>query len=210
MTLGIAIPTYVKHVCYLDPLLANITTSTLRPDKISVSCSSMPFDMVLKVTYNSVPVLLQYTKESLNPAQNRNRAAAVLDTDILSFIDGDDLMHPRRLEYIQFVFSNHPSIDVVYHSYSRGLDYPHTFESIDQPTLLLNVIEPNPDAWGVRVSTSPLHHAHVSMRRSIFETFKFDESSDHAFREDSVYAKKLLEHGIRPAYIENPLSHYIK
>ena len=170
----------------------------------------MPFDMILKVTYNSVPVLFQYTKETLNPSQNRNRAASVLDTDIISFMDGDDLMHPRRLEYIHSVFADHPSVDVVYHSYSRGLDYPHTFEPIEHMNLLFDVIEPNPDAWGVRVTTSPLHHAHVSMRRSLFERFKFDESSEHAFREDSVYARTLLEHGVKPAYIENPLSHYIK
>jgi hypothetical protein len=218
LTFGVAIPTYVKHAGFLQSLLENITSSTVKPDMISVSCSSMSMNRTVEVVVNSVPVIIQYTTEVLNPSQNRNKAASALDTDIISFLDGDDLMHPQRIEYVKQVFVDHPDIDVVYHSFeSKSLlsrDAP--FGPMSFPDLRINQLIVNPGALGILVHTTEqsypyhIHHAHVTVRQRTFKVFKFDETPQYKYCEDSLYATTLISHDVQNGYLYNPLSRYIK
>ena len=178
MSLGVAIPTYIKHVSFLQPLLDNITTSTVKPDTISVSCSSVHVNKDVEFEVNSVPVIVQYSTETLNPSQNRNKAASRLNTDLISFIDGDDLMHPRRLEFVKNVFLDHPEVEAVYHGYDHKdlsqKDVP--FEVVETPHLFLNQVVANPNFVGISLGDYHIHHAHVTLRKSVFDRFQFDEN----------------------------------
>lgn len=214
MRIGVAIPTYVKHVGLLQSLLDNIASSTIKPHAIAVSCSSVQINKQVQFTVNSVPVVIRYTTATLNPSENRNRAASMLDTDLISFIDGDDLMHPQRLEYVRNVFLNNPIVGAVYHSY----DYVPLAQR-DLPLLTHGApdITPNrllqiPDGNGIVVDnepSSPIHYAHVTVRSSVFRSMKFDESPRHKYREDSLYASTLVSNQIVLAYLRNRLSRYI-
>ena len=209
MTFGVAIPTYVKHVQYLQNLLENIAKSTVKPDKISVSCSSVNVDRTVEFDVYSVPVVIQYTRAVLNPSQNRNKAAQMLTTDFISFIDGDDLAHPSRIEYIQNAFTESPSLDAIYHGYEIA-ERDKPFQALDVPDLIQNQTIPNPDVLGIRVGTYNIHHAHLTVRRSVFDKFKFDERPEMKYREDSAYAHGLATRGVNIGYLANPLTHYIR
>lgn len=52
----------------------------------------------------------------MNTATNRNIAAKMLDTDIISYIDADDQMHFQRLEIIEKAFVEN-DIDLFLHNY---------------------------------------------------------------------------------------------
>ena len=212
MSIGVAIPTYVKHLPLLQSLLENIANSTVKPERISVSCSSMNEDKKLEGLINAIPVTIQYTTRVLNPSQNRNRAASILTTDLISFIDGDDLMHPMRLKCVRDVFLKHPSVGAAYHGYEY-LEFSQRnepFPVLGIPTVVVDRAVPNPNGVGIDIESHPLHHAHVTVRRGVFSVFRFDESPRYNRVEDSVYANVLVSHGIPTALVVDPLSRYIK
>lgn len=210
--IGVAIPCYEKHWKLLPALLDNISKSTLRPDHIAVSCSSWTHNNRTDTIYDGIPVSVQYSTKRLNQAANRNIAAGILRTQLISFIDADDLMHPSRLEYIMRAFQEGP-YHAIYHSYSHEpiSAYTTPFEPAEPYTLVSEPIILNPNTIGILVGKTghPIHHAHVTVRRDVFNRFKFDERWDVYRMEDSLYGKTLVERGVSIGYLANKLTRYI-
>lgn len=215
MTFGIAIPTYKNHLGFLVRLLDSIENSTEKPDVVSVSISSVNL-FELEKEY-SFKLILTITSEYKNPSQNRNIAASKLNTDIISFIDGDDISQKKRVEFIKTVFKNEPTVMAVVHNF----EYTNTgnleginnsdFE-LDYDVDFLNTIN--------QETLFPLHNnvggdynyqnAHVSVRKEIFEKFKYDEDENKKYYEDSLYNRILVKNNILITRIKNKLSYYIK
>jgi hypothetical protein len=210
--IGVAIPCYEKHFNLLPSLIENISKSTVRPDKIAVSCSSWTHDRRTDTTYDGIPVSIQYSKKVLNQATNRNIAGSMLNTLLISFIDADDLMHPSRLEYVIRAFKEGP-YHAIYHSYAHApiTSYSDPFEPVGEYDLVSEHIISNPNTAGLLVENTahPIHHAHVTVRRDVFNRFKFDERWDVYRIEDSLYGKTLAENGISLGYLANKLTRYI-
>ena len=210
--IGVAIPCYINHFHLLEPLIENISKSTLRPDHIAISCSSYSHDNRTDTVYDGIPVSIQYSTKQLNQATNRNIAGKMLQTQLISFIDADDLMHPLRLEYIVRAFRNGP-YHAIYHSYAPApitADFD-PFESVGEYDLVSEPMISNPNAIGVLVGNTshPVHHAHVTVRRDVFNRFKFDERWEAYRTEDSLYGKTLAESGVSLGYLANKLTRYI-
>jgi glycosyltransferase involved in cell wall biosynthesis len=215
MSLGVAIPTYSKHYPFLQSLLENIASSTVKPDMISVSCSSMIQNDEVHTNVRGVPVVISYSMRSFNPSQNRNRAISKLSTDFVSLIDGDDLMHPQRIEYVKNTLLQNPEIAGVYHSYKHSLlaNRNDPFELLNPPMFLTDV-QLSPSGLGLYVpngsgGTYDLHHAHGTFRRSILQQFPFDERPEYKYAEDSVHATVLGRNGVKLGYLANPLTRYM-
>ena len=155
--------------------------------------------------YKSIPVTVIYTPYELNASQNRNIAAKRLSTEYISFFDVDDRMHPKRLEYVLEALKVY---EAVYHSYTPVHTHVAKFQEYSAP-ILLEGVRTDPSIWGVKVDGYLLHHAHVSVRKSIFDKFQFDESPEHYRREDSVYGRTLHDSGVRIGFLTNKLSNYL-
>ena len=99
MKLGVAIPCFINHIeqCYV--LLESINQQTRIPDQVVVSCSSSKETDFIKREYK-FPLIVITTEDKQIAAQNRNAAAKLLDTDIIAFMDADDIMHPQRIEIL--------------------------------------------------------------------------------------------------------------
>ena len=54
------------------------------------------------------------------------------------------------------------------------------------------------------------HHAHISIRKELFERFRYNEDENFKYREDSLYTKTLLENGFYISVISNKMSQYNK
>jgi hypothetical protein len=215
MTLGIAIPTYSGHLQYLSELLDTIQKSTILPKKVSVSCSSQTEDIILEKNYD-FELILNVTSEYKNPAQNRNIAAGYLDTDIISFIDGDDLPHFQKNEYILQSFENSQVLAVLHNYYqSNVINHGFLFSKYEELSLTVNYIDtvfPN-GFTGPEVNLNYdwwIHNSHISVRKEIFEKIKYDENSEYLYREDTIYVKELVLQGYNISYISNKLCQYIK
>lgn len=214
MTFGVAIPTYSKHVFLLPKLLEILNNSTVIPDKVSISCSSFSENLNFENDYK-FELLIDVTNDFRNPSQNRNIAGKQLDTDIISFIDGDDLPHFQRNEFIIDAFKNENVVALMHNYYQSPIvDERFIYTKYENPNLIVDYIDtvfPN----GFTGSKNPnpefaQHHAHISLRKSIFDILKYDENQDFIYREDTIYVKELVNNGNKISYIPNKLSQYIK
>ena len=213
--IGVAIPCYSGHAHLLNSLLENIYNSTVKPAQIAVSCSSWNKDEEQAGLYKDIPIKIKYSKRQINQAENRNIAAGLLDTELISFIDADDLMHPQRIEYIIKAFQQ-SSFDVIYHNFDgQGDDhYNDPFSEVGplnisdkafvvDPTNNLRIVLEDQENGVV------YHNAHVTVKRKIMKRFKFDENWEVYRSEDSLFTRMLVENKVRCGYIDNKLSRYI-
>lgn len=213
--IGVAIPCYSAHAHFINPLLENIYTSTIKPAQVALSCSSWDKDEIVTGFYKDIPIKIKYSKIVINQAENRNIAAGMLNTELISFIDADDLMHPQRLEYIIKAFQQ-SSYDVIYHNFEGKIDdhYNDPFEPLD-PLHISDkafVIDPN-HSLGLLLpgleNGLNLHNAHVTVKQKIMKRFKFDENWEAYRSEDSLFARMLVENRVSCGYVNNKLSRYM-
>ena len=121
-TIGVAVPCYHGHVNILKNLLDSIEKQTRKPDMVVVSCSGVNDTPYYQEQY-SFPLKIIANPNKMNTATNRNIAAKMLDTDIISYIDADDQMHFQRLEIIEKAFVEN-DIDLFLHNYVDGFNKP--------------------------------------------------------------------------------------
>lgn len=125
MKIALVIPTYKQHYIYLNRLCSNIAEQTRLPDLVIIRASSCDeggkriLEEVLGAKW-PYPLQILDSPEKQYQAQNRNEGADAVppEFDIISFFDSDDLMHPRRLEFIETVFEQ--GAEAVFHDCSHG------------------------------------------------------------------------------------------
>lgn len=211
MTIGIAIPTYIGHLHLLDRLLDSIAKSTVLPSQVCVSMSECGREITKDYPFELI-VLCTPLKQ--NVAQNTNQALNMLSTDIVSVIGGDDMTHPQRNEFILRAFEN-DKIDVVVHNFlqTEQVDQKFLDSRYGLMELYVNYIDtlfPN-----IPYPTSAIEHldfanGFVSFRRGIFQRFKYDESPEAEYIEDSLFNRRLVESGYKISYIRQKLVLYLK
>lgn len=213
-TVVVIVPCYEPHFKFIPTLLQNIANSTRKPDRIAISCSSWLCDTTLRIVVDTIPVDIYFHSRAMNAAENRNHAARLATEHILTFFDSDDLMYPERIEYVCETLGR--GADVALHAYSRSQTYDPNYQFPSAGGLKVSsssiVIDPNPWSLGIACDPPtgfPHHHAHLTIRRSVFLDFQFDESSEKERIEDSVYAREVVGcQRYKCVFIENTLSHY--
>jgi glycosyltransferase involved in cell wall biosynthesis len=210
MRIGVAIPCYKYHIPALKRCLDSIERQTYKPDEVIVSCSSsMPTDIP---TYNySFPLRIITRPERRNAAENRNAAADALTTDIVSFFDCDDEMHPQRIEYIVQAFEK-TDCGIVLHNFFENDEVKQPFLMNEQLIYVSQKLYPT--SWCGMLENEPnarIHHSQVSVSKEIVKQVRFKEDVYHERREDSIFCVDVLRlPGIRSIYIRNALSNYFK
>lgn len=210
ITIGVAIPCYQPHHHLLYRLFDSISAQTRKPEKIVVSCSSWNTDTRKDHVYNGIPIIIVYAKRRIVQAENRNIAASLLGTDLVSFIDADDLMHPRRLEYIVKGVQE-TGCDAIVHNYQYvNQSVPVSFEDENEIELSKYRIIKNPHHNGcMSEGNIAFHHAHITVTRDVFAKFQYPIEQAYYRIEDSVYVATLVANGIDIRHIVNKLSQYM-
>jgi glycosyltransferase involved in cell wall biosynthesis len=210
LTIGVAIPCYKGHIEVLRYLLDSIEAQTRKPDKVVVSCSSSETNDIPSSYFEySFPLTIFTCSEKRNVSQNRNFAMSKLETDIVSFIDADDMMHPQRLEVVEQCFLQN-NVQILLHFYEMGLRRPfkmyHNFP-IEYNKLFVcpwrsiqHINYPRADI---------IHNGQSSVRRSILNRVQFQEGPEFIGREDTFFVGDvLLIYPNQNAYCSLPLSKY--
>jgi len=216
MRIGVCIPTYKNHLPFLERCLDSIQDQTVQPSIVSISASSITEPLVLKP--RPFPVKLLVTPNQQFAAENRNKAATeILDeTDILSFIDGDDEMLPCRLEYVLRAFEE-TKADFVLHSFV-DLKAPYQIRPVNHSPYrcLLNpfTVDMRPYAGLELPSTLPgMTNGHLSVTSKTFRQQSYDVHlpilPGYSYNwEDTEYNRRLFVSGFIGAYIPCHLSLY--
>jgi hypothetical protein len=207
-TIGVAIPCYNKHIPKLLELLDSIDAQSRKPDIVSISCSSTKQEEFPKLREYGFGVLVFTTPERKNAGQNRNIAARRLNTDLISFFDADDHMHPQRIEGLMIAFTE--PCDIALHSYLMDKETENPYENINTFSIIRNKLSQCYSGCITLDNKSRIHHSQVTVRREIFEKSPFSEEKEHEVKEDCVFCYRVFSlPGIQSAYIADPLSKYI-
>jgi glycosyltransferase involved in cell wall biosynthesis len=210
MRIGVAIPCYKYHIPVLKRCLDSIEQQTRKPDEVVVVCSSsMPTDIP---TYSySFPLRVIPRPERRNAAENRNIAVAQLTTELVTFFDCDDEMHPQRIDYIAKAFAQ-TDCSIVLHNFFENDEVNLPFCMSEQPVFLYDKLYATP--WCAMLENEPyarIHHSQVSVKKDILHQVKFREELHYERREDSAFCADVLRiPGIHTIYIRNALSNYYK
>lgn len=205
-SIGVVVSCYKPHLDKLRRLLDSIAAQTRLPDEVIVSNSSTADE--------DVPVFPQYTfpfrfinfEVRKNAAMNRNTAARFIRSDILCFIDADDIMHPQRLEAVEAAF--HGGAEFVMHDYLPKSALNTEFPFYNSFDIEYNCLRPAPSGCVIHVANKPIHHSLSSVLRRHFEKVQFQEGPDYERREDAVFCNGIVRLGVPTACIHNKLAKY--
>ena len=197
LTIGVVIPCYKPHIGVLKRLLDSIEAQSRKPDMVVVSCSSsQEEDMPYKSSDYSYPLKIFTHSEKRNTAQNKNYGSRIVGTDIISYFDADDIMHPQRIEVIFNVFMKNSNLKLLLHSLKLNppdFNYP-TYEVENIP------VELDPFFichWGAvnlkHESYRAIHNGHNAIRKDIFNEVQYIESDDGLGREDTIFNRVLIQ-----------------
>ena len=202
MRIGVAIPCYKYHISILKRCLDSIEAQTRKPDEVVVSCSSCTDTDIPSYSY-SFPLRIITRPTRHNAAENRNYAAGHLTTDIISFFDCDDVMHPQRIELVLGCFP----CDIVLHAFVQKVEHTKLYPSI---TRIRNILRQGYYCAVVGDDYSILpRHAHVSVRRRVLDRVRYTETVEWERREDSYFCWQVLAiPEYKNVFIMDPLSSY--
>ena len=243
MKIALVIPTYKPHYIYLESLCKNAAEQTRRPDLVIIRASSCddqskPLLEALHKTAWPFPLLVLETAAQQCQAQNRNEGADAVpaDFDVISFFDSDDLMHPRRLEFLERVFNE--GAEAVLHSQQHHLLWDsftapphHVWDSIllqkesavqagnqivsCSEWLKASFFRPigkeiiffRPIPMDKELQESLIMpYGHVSVTRKLFQGIRFDQ--DALGYEDAKFLSEIVAQRYRTASICAKLSFY--
>jgi glycosyltransferase involved in cell wall biosynthesis len=211
-SIGVAIPCYKFHIPSLKRCLDSIEAQTVKPKEVVVACSSSKSSDIPFSSYNySFTLRILPRPERRNAAENRNYAASFLTTDILSFFDADDEMHPQRLEAIQQAFHQNPSLDIVLHSFLEKDENKQSFETHATFNLQPQSLQKAPSGCAIYKpnSNARIHHSQVTVSRFAYGRIQFKEDPGNERREDAIFCGDILGmEGCQNVYIATPLSKY--
>jgi hypothetical protein len=205
--------TDISDTSLIPRVLQSIAEQSCLPSRVILAVSGVNDQQAAELLeglpdYNeSFPVQTLATEKRQNAGLNRNRCARAADTEVVSFFDVDDIMHPRRLEMLSFAFGNyHPK--AVVHAYEetpkymcntrappfKSLKFGNTFQIFDG--IGIYDLSMTPDADRKNSLRTPnaqgLNHAgHISVLRSVFSEV---QQSNLARGQDAKFARDILRH----------------
>ena len=194
MKIAVCIPCHSHYVQYIDRVLKSIVNQTRRPDLVVFSLSEVQSDVERDLIPN-LPFRAEVyiTDKIKNISENRNICAKNLpkDIDVVSFFDIDDYMHPRRLEFVEKAFTE-GFADVFIHGYEK-IDYvqkPDEYweKMAKEREVVYNSVEQDELIGAV---------GHLSVLKSLFDSFNFLETNDLKFSSDLEYVKETRKRGLK-------------
>lgn len=195
-TIGVVIPCYKPHIGLLKRLLDSIEAQTKKPDMVIISCSSSEeSDIPYSVKDFSFPLQIYTHKDKRNTAQNKNFGASLIETDIISFFDADDIMHPQRIEIIHSCFVKNLDLKLLLHSFKLNPENSD-FIMYDTNSIVCEIDPFFVCQWGAvnlkYGNERSRHNGHSSISKELFMTNKFIESEYGLGREDTLFNTEII------------------
>ena len=172
--------------------------------EVVISFTNSSYSQALRLRTSSlerlgpVPVRVVRSSQVKVQGESRNNAALISTAELISFIDADDRMHPERLEVIQRAFKDNANLTMLLHGFvedsnDNGWESESMLSTESYAVAGKEEIceserrsrhQPNLDLL--------VHHAHVTLRREMFNVFKYDESKASHRIEDSLFIREVV------------------
>ena len=225
--ISVIIPCIPRDIKYLNRLLISIKNQTVLPYEVIICISEIDIlqskEIYEKLKIHQLPLKIVNSVEKKNSSQNRNIGIKNANGNILTFMDADDVMHPKRIFYINKYFREYNPY-IFLHSYLKGLNIenisinekPAISDGIYVWDLLMKNngrivnIEDGYAKWGILARA---HHGHITIRKEVADKIKFREEDQFKKGQDSIFIRDIINHYGRNKntllFVDIPLSGYI-
>lgn len=206
-TICVGVPCYKPHLSKLKNLLDSLEVQTRKPDEVIVSTSSTLPDEIPTLPRYSFPIIYIIDAKQRKAAENRNNCLRLMRSDIISFVDADDICHKQRLEFIERAVLN--GAQFVLHGFSTvlaNLDITYKPENVIQ----MDVLQRAPSGCAVHKYNQYLSiaHGHCSATKELVKKIEFGETPYYDRREDALYCWESLGRATKNAYLNMYASYY--
>lgn len=200
--------------CYLIPsLLEMLAFQSMAPHEIILyvsGVSKLELPKQLMIGSQTIPVYTIYSSKRTMQSIARNICSKIASGDIIIFFDVDDEPHPQKIEITHFLFNTY-NVDFVLHSYiSSHIRKRPEFSLVD-----IHLIETKTNLTLDNHSTNlicdnmPIHHAHIAVKKIVFDTVSFNEEPQFYRKEDGKFCQDLLQNHYKGIYCPKSLVRYI-
>ena len=121
-----------------------------------------------------------------------------MNTDLISFMDADDIMHPQRIEALQ-----KEDADLILHGFIS--DDSYIFETHSKIVFEYDKLKIK-DGSVIHPENIQFACAHVTVSSRVLQTIKFEESKESELSADTKFCINAINSGFRCAFIPNVLS----
>lgn len=210
MKISLCITCCHKDINLLDNLLQIFRQQTSSPFEIIIYSSgilniSLPSKIVVANT--EVPLFSINSTKLTMQSIARNVCSSVASGDILMFFDVDDFPHCQKIEITKHVFQKH-NCDFFVHSYSNKIPLDLNKKINIDSIVLKNNLTIAANNINIECENFDLHHAHISVKKKVFDNVRFNENILAYRMEDSLFCKNLLESKYNGLYTPEKLVQY--
>lgn len=214
-SLTLCITCYDGDAHLLSGLLHKLKAQTVAPDEILVSYSGIAQKGWApdKITINSKSVKVNLVGRPERHAQGsaRNLGAQHSKSNYIMFFDVDDIPHDRKIELCKKHLKNY---DFLLHGYMKGSrfsqnDWDEVSHIIECPEI--TNISINPTCTNISaVGSKGLTHGHITVKKEIFNSIKYQESTIRQDGEDGKFCQSLVKAGYNGVVLNTPLIIYVQ
>lgn len=191
MKISVVSPCHVSDTYCLPDFFNDLGKQSRLPDEVVVYIQPMngidfnPYQYIsesvnVQIITSETPTVMGY---------NKNRAIEHTSGDIVCLMDIDDRIHSDKLKIVENFFKSNQECDVLLHSYRKNDMSILANEYTDASNFTKLEYENIHSGYGVIKPTYPLHYAHCSINKSVWNEFKFKESDEFFRRDDSQFIK---------------------
>jgi hypothetical protein len=214
--IGVAIGCSKKDLGVLTRCLDSIESQTQLPDIVAISVSGCaPSDINLKKYSFLIHVFT--ISESRATAIDRNNAWRMIEkeADYVTFIEPNNSMLPRRIEFLDYAFKTQHCDFIVTNFVTRTSESDGTMPWINNYDCYKNSLIMNPDTYGgvilkdelkSTLKNAEIQNGQVSVRANIPMKIREDPCAFNS--ENSLFNKELLRNGYSGCYLYTQLSVY--
>lgn len=192
-TVSFCITCYDKDSYLVYGLLEQLKQQTQSPDEIIIYCSGqdslLNIPKFITINNNLIPIYIIISNKRTNQAVARNICSKIAKGDYIILFDVDDVPHPQKIEITKHILE-YNNINFLLHSYSTK-SLSNTVYNIEN-LKLLPITEIDETCTNVKCGSHPIHHSHITVKRSLVNNINFNEGAEFYRKEDGKFCQDLI------------------
>jgi len=195
----VGIPCIPKHIQHLNELIININNQELLPKEIIISLSESNDEdgKALEKELNDIsisPIRVIASVDKKYAGENRNICGRHCNTEVISFIDSDDLMCSSRIRVLDELYSL-LNYDVLFHNHTNiQSKCSNNYGNINNKEITKKQYLANNTTDETKsVNIESVAHGHLTIKKDILNKYPIDING---YGEDTRYLHKLFKNNL--------------
>lgn len=210
--ISLCITSYNEDCNLINNLLSEFKKQTDHPEEIiiyisNIRCLDIYVPDYIIINNNNIPIYTVISNKKTNQAIARNILSKIASYNYVMFFDVDDIPHRQKIAITKKILASHSNIDFFCHGYHSNS--PDSIKArIDETKIkLYPVIGINPHNTNVECE-AVLHHAHITVKKNVFNKVSFNESNEYYRSEDGKFCQDLYSNGFKGFACKEQLVNY--